>query len=62
MHALRVPDFLWVAEDGMKMQGYNGSQCWDTSFATQAIVESRLAHLPFFFQSPRPVWPNKQEK
>ena len=23
----------------MKMQGYNGSQCWDTSFAIQAIVE-----------------------
>ena len=26
-HMLRVPDFLWVAEDGLKMQGYNGSQC-----------------------------------
>lgn len=42
-HALRVRDYLWVAEDGMKMQGYNGSQCWDTSFASQAIVESGLA-------------------
>lgn len=30
---------LWVAEDGMKMQGYNGSQCWDTSFFIQAITE-----------------------
>lgn len=41
-HAARVDDYLWVAEDGMKMQGYNGSQCWDTAFATQAIVESGL--------------------
>ena len=38
-HMMRVPDYLWVAEDGMKMQGYNGSQCWDTSFAIQAVWE-----------------------
>ena len=38
-HLARVDDYLWVAEDGMKMQGYNGSQAWDTAFATQAIVE-----------------------
>ena len=37
-HALRVKDYLWVAEDGMKLKGYNGSQCWDASFATQALV------------------------
>jgi len=42
-HLCRVDDYLWVAEDGMKMQGYNGSQCWDTSFAMQAIVESGMA-------------------
>lgn len=41
-HILRVPDYLWVAEDGMKMQGYNGSQCWDTSFAIQAVAECHL--------------------
>jgi squalene/oxidosqualene cyclase-like protein len=34
----RWEDYLWVAEDGMKMQGYNGSQLWDTAFATQAIL------------------------
>lgn len=33
--ACRLFDYLWVAEDGMKMQGYNGSQLWDTSFAVQ---------------------------
>ena len=43
----RLDDYLWVAEDGMKMQGYNGSQCWDTSFLAQAVVESGLAeHFP----------------
>ena len=37
-HIARVEDYLWVAEDGMKMQGYNGSQCWDTSFCLQAML------------------------
>lgn len=41
-HLQRVEDYLWVAEDGMKMQGYNGSQCWDTAFTTQAIIEANL--------------------
>ena len=41
-HIMRVPDYLWIAEDGMKMQGYNGSQCWDTSFAIQAVWECGL--------------------
>jgi len=44
---MRVPDYLWVAEDGMKMQGYNGSQCWDTSFAIQAVWEcGKLDEFP----------------
>ncbi len=34
-HIPRVYDYLWVAEDGMKMQGYNGSHLWDTAFAVQ---------------------------
>eukprot|EP00752_Nemacystus_decipiens_P008292 g7413.t1 len=41
-HLQRVDDYLWVAEDGMKMQGYNGSQNWDTSFAMQAMAECEL--------------------
>ena len=28
----------------MKMQGYNGSQLWDTTFAVQAIAATGLAH------------------
>ncbi|XP_066320895.1 cycloartenol synthase-like [Miscanthus floridulus] len=42
LHIPRVYDYLWLAEDGMKMQGYNGSQLWDTTFAVQAIVATNL--------------------
>eukprot|EP00538_Stauroneis_constricta_P000240 CAMPEP_0119550102 /NCGR_PEP_ID=MMETSP1352-20130426/3698_1 /TAXON_ID=265584 /ORGANISM="Stauroneis constricta, Strain CCMP1120" /LENGTH=1022 /DNA_ID=CAMNT_0007595859 /DNA_START=59 /DNA_END=3127 /DNA_ORIENTATION=+ len=41
-HMMRIQDYLWIAEDGMKMQGYNGSQCWDTSFCMQAMYEADL--------------------
>lgn len=39
-HVMRWYDYLWIAEDGAKMGGYNGSQLWDTSFAGQALVEA----------------------
>lgn len=39
-HIDRIDDYLYVAEDGMKMQGYNGSQLWDTSFALQALTDA----------------------
>lgn len=42
-HLPRLHDFLWLAEDGMKMQGYNGSQLWDTTFAVQAVAATGLA-------------------
>ncbi len=38
-HVARWFDYLWIAEDGMKMNGYNGSQLWDTMFAAQAMLE-----------------------
>jgi lanosterol synthase len=44
-HVARWYDYLWVAEDGMKMSGYNGSQLWDTAFATRAMLESDLGKL-----------------
>lgn len=53
-HMMRVPDYLWVAEDGMKMQGYNGSQLWDTSFAIQAFAEASL--LDEFPELSRKAW------
>ncbi|KAF4362238.1 hypothetical protein F8388_008122 [Cannabis sativa] len=40
-HLARIPDFMWIAEDGMKMQTF-GSQSWDTSFAIQALLDSDL--------------------
>ncbi|KAL6600584.1 hypothetical protein ACP70R_045384 [Stipagrostis hirtigluma subsp. patula] len=42
LHIPRIYDYLWVAEDGMKMQGYNGSQLWDTAFTVQAIAATNL--------------------
>lgn len=41
-HFERLDDYLWLAPDGMKMQGYNGSQLWDTAFWCQAVVESGI--------------------
>ncbi|KAF3631209.1 Beta-amyrin synthase [Capsicum annuum] len=40
-HLARIPDYLWVAEDGMKMQSC-GSQTWDASFAIQALLASEM--------------------
>jgi len=36
--------FFSLEGDGMKMQGYNGSQLWDTAFWAQAVVESGLGN------------------
>jgi len=43
-HAARFNDYLWLAADGLKMQGYNGSQLWDTAFSLQAIVATGLTN------------------
>eukprot|EP01116_Phalansterium_solitarium_P015653 TRINITY_DN3479_c0_g1_i5.p1 TRINITY_DN3479_c0_g1~~TRINITY_DN3479_c0_g1_i5.p1 ORF type:complete len:484 (-),score=86.46 TRINITY_DN3479_c0_g1_i5:131-1582(-) len=42
-HVDRIFDYLWLGRDGMKTQGYNGSQFWDTCFHMQAIVHAGLA-------------------
>ncbi|XP_023396782.1 lanosterol synthase isoform X3 [Loxodonta africana] len=47
-HVDRIPDYLWLGLDGMKMQGTNGSQVWDTSFAIQAFLEADAHHRPEF--------------
>ncbi|KAF8400155.1 hypothetical protein HHK36_013451 [Tetracentron sinense] len=44
LHLLRITDYLWLAEDGMKMQGYNGSQLWDAAFSVQAILSTKLTN------------------
>lgn len=40
-HLARLPDYLWLAEDGMKSQTF-GSQLWCSAFATQAIIASNM--------------------
>ncbi|XP_010245752.1 PREDICTED: taraxerol synthase-like [Nelumbo nucifera] len=42
-HLARIPDYMWVAEDGMKLQCCSGSQSWDASFVAQAIMASNLS-------------------
>ncbi|XP_076906929.1 baccharis oxide synthase-like [Bidens hawaiensis] len=42
-HLARIPDYLWVAEDGMKMQSF-GSQEWDASLLIQALLATDLTH------------------
>eukprot|EP00117_Sycon_ciliatum_P011614 scpid55069/ scgid1879/ Lanosterol synthase; 2,3-epoxysqualene--lanosterol cyclase; Oxidosqualene--lanosterol cyclase len=39
-HVKRIPDYLWMGVDGMRMQGTNGSQLWDACFAVQAFLEA----------------------
>ena len=41
-HIERIEDYLWEGPDGLRMQGYNGSQFWDTAFAIQALLETDL--------------------
>ncbi|KAH6813224.1 camelliol C synthase 1, partial [Perilla frutescens var. frutescens] len=42
-HLARIDDYLWIAEDGMKMQGC-GSQVWDAGFAIQALLATDLTN------------------
>ncbi|GMI97478.1 cycloartenol synthase 1 [Hibiscus trionum] len=41
-HLARLPDYYWIAEDGLKMQTF-GSQMWDAALAIQAILSSNLS-------------------
>ncbi|CAI9264192.1 unnamed protein product [Lactuca saligna] len=40
-HLARVPDYLWVAEDGMKIRSFGG-QIWNCTFVTKAIIGSNM--------------------
>ncbi|PWZ10298.1 Cycloartenol synthase [Zea mays] len=42
LHVPRIYDYLWIAEDGMKMKGNNGTQLWDAGLTVQAIVSTNL--------------------
>ncbi|KAL6888525.1 hypothetical protein ACP4OV_009551 [Aristida adscensionis] len=41
-HLARIPDFLWLSEDGMKSQVSDGCQRWETSFIIQAYCATDL--------------------
>ncbi|KAJ7009952.1 lupeol synthase-like isoform X1 [Populus alba x Populus x berolinensis] len=41
-HLARIEDYVWLGEDGIKMQSF-GSQVWDTSLALQALIASNLS-------------------
>ncbi|KAJ9189949.1 hypothetical protein P3X46_001193 [Hevea brasiliensis] len=41
-HLARVADYIWVGEDGIKMQSF-GSQVWDTSLVLQGLIASNLS-------------------
>ncbi|WJX86412.1 Beta-amyrin synthase [Trifolium repens] len=40
-HLARLPDFLWISEDGMTMQSF-GSQVWVATFAIKALLATGL--------------------
>ena len=42
-HEERLADYLYEADDGIKMNGYDSSELWDTAFALQAIVATGRA-------------------
>ncbi|KAG2650809.1 hypothetical protein PVAP13_1NG168000 [Panicum virgatum] len=43
-HLARIPDFLWLSEDGMKAQVYDGCQSWETAFIIQAFCATGLVN------------------
>ncbi|XP_066324887.1 achilleol B synthase-like isoform X2 [Miscanthus floridulus] len=44
LHLARIADFLWLSEDGMKAQVYDGCQSWETSFTIQAFCATDLVN------------------
>ncbi|XP_058743526.1 beta-amyrin synthase-like [Vicia villosa] len=41
-HIARLPDYLWISEDGMTMQSVAGSQLWDAVFSVKALLATDL--------------------
>ncbi|ESQ56001.1 hypothetical protein EUTSA_v10027177mg [Eutrema salsugineum] len=37
-HLARVPDFIWIGEDGLKIQSF-GSQLWDTALSLHVLID-----------------------
>ncbi|KAH8880592.1 terpene synthase [Thozetella sp. PMI_491] len=45
-HRERTEESLWVKDEGLLCNGTNGVQCWDTSFAIQAVMDAGLTEDP----------------
>ncbi|KAF9035290.1 terpenoid cyclases/protein prenyltransferase alpha-alpha toroid [Panaeolus papilionaceus] len=45
LHEAKRDDFYWMTPEGMLMSATNGSQVWDISFMTQALVETGLGNI-----------------
>lgn len=45
-HLETLPEFLWMKDEGMLMNGTNGVQNWDTAFTVQAVKHCGLAQDP----------------
>ena len=45
-HRERLPEYLWMKDEGMLVNGTNGVQTWDTSWLIQAVHEAGLAEDP----------------
>jgi lanosterol synthase len=45
-HIKTLPEFLWIKNEGMLMNGTNGVQVWDTSFTIQAIESAGFCTNP----------------
>lgn len=43
-HLPRIYDLLWLAEDGMKAQVYDGCSTWETAFIVQAYCSTGLVN------------------
>ncbi|KAM3196981.1 hypothetical protein ACQJBY_072582 [Aegilops geniculata] len=44
LHIPRIYDYLWLAEDGMKAQVYDGCQSWEIAFIIQAYCSTDLVN------------------
>ncbi|KAL0733685.1 hypothetical protein Bca4012_009895 [Brassica carinata] len=40
-HLARVPDFIWIGEDGLKIQSF-GSQLWDTALSLEVLLAADM--------------------
>ncbi|PIK43102.1 putative lanosterol synthase [Apostichopus japonicus] len=55
-HVDRVYDYIWMGRDGVNMQGTNGTQIWDVSYAAMAMIEAGAGTKPEFQEALRKAY------